>query len=123
MFKKQKYALSAAALVGVLSLSSLTPALAADEATSGSVELTNARITPFGSQSVGGGTWSYGTENVGSQKHVWSIYDHAKKSHKASTRLGSDSDTSGWKYAGTTAKSEIYGSKSATGHAYWDVIE
>lgn len=123
MFKK--HTLTSIAIVGVLTLTSLTPAMAAsvNGATSGSVKLTNAMITPFASTNVGGGTWNYGTEKVGNQKHVWSLYDHSELSHKASTKLGSESHTSGWKYAKTTAKSEIYGNKSSTGYAYWDVYK
>lgn len=123
MFKK--HTLASIAIVGVLTLTSLTPAMAAspNRETSGSVKLTNSLITPFASTSVGGGTWNYGTEIVGNQKHVWSIYDHSELSHKASTKLGSESHTSGWKYALTTAKSEIYGNKGNTGYAYWDVYK
>ncbi len=119
MFKKK--ITSAMVIVSVIVLSIGSQAMASSKsATSGSVRLSNSQITPFASKSVGGGTWNYGTEIDGNQKHVWSIYDHDSKTHKASTKLGSTSHTSGWVSAGETATSEIYGNKKNTGYAYWN---
>lgn len=125
MFKK--HTLITMALAGVLTMSVSAPAMAASdaEATSGSVKLTNSDVTAFGisptaSESVGGGTWNYGTEIIGNQKHVWSIYDHNDKSHSATVILGSDRKESGWKPKRTTARADLYGNKEYTGYAYWD---
>ncbi|WP_025693277.1 lactococcin 972 family bacteriocin [Paenibacillus zanthoxyli] len=128
--KMIKNTFMAVGFASILTVSAGAPAWAASEteATSGSVKLTNNDVTAFGispasSVSVGGGTWNYGTQIIGNQKHVWSVYEHSTLSHKASTILGPASHTSYWKYAGTPAKSELFGNTSYTGYAYWDTYK
>lgn len=108
-------------LIGaVLALSLAVPAMAAstNTATSGSVELTNSQVTPFTVVNVGGGTWNYGTEIIGAQKHVWSHYVHPTKYHSATAILGPEEDKV-YAVAGTWANADVYGSPSYTGYAYW----
>jgi len=87
--------------------------------TSGSVKLTNAEVTPFTVVNVGGGTWNYGTEIIGAQKHVWSYYYHPDKYHSA-TAIIHTSNQKTYAYAGSWANADAYGPTNYTGYAYWN---
>lgn len=94
------------------------------EATSGSVDLTNAHVTnasvtPF-SVDTGGGVWDYGTSvTLSLRKKVWSNYTHPTKTHHSSCSIGTSSNHSGNTKAGTTSYSSAIGGLDDETHAYW----
>lgn len=103
-----KKKLVSALLVGLLSLTAVTPTFAAEEVDRGSVEfngaIKNSNVTPFAVKSVGGGTWNYGVGPGYSGKHAWSDYKHDTLSHSSTAIVGNDSVTRSatkgeWSYA------------------------
>lgn len=86
--------------------------------TSGSVELTNAEVTPFTVTSAGGGTWNYGSEVTGAQKHGWSYYTHPSLYHSATAIVGTDTQKQ-YATAGYWAYADAYGPWYETAYAYW----
>lgn len=113
MFKRR--ILCILAIVAMLTLSFGAQAMAG---AGGSVELTNAEVTPFKIEYVGGGTWDYGTRVIGEQKHVWSHYHHPTKYHSATAKIANYVDKK-YAYAGYWAFADVYGPKDYTGYAWW----
>ena len=76
-----------------------------DEIKSGSVEVTTNGISPYETEDVGGGTWSYGF--TGSK--VYSQYDHGGAEHKSSVKNNNAGSltSSDWKNPGVTAYASI----------------
>ncbi len=92
----------------------------ADQATGGSAVITNDDATPFATENVGGGTWSYGT-SYGSGKTCYSYYIHPSHQHTATAILGSDVQKASAK-PGVYAKADAHGGWLDTCHTYWNVI-
>jgi lactococcin 972 family bacteriocin len=75
-------------------------------------------ITPR--ESVGGGTWNYGTAADGLDKGCYSNYIHPSKKHSASVAIASLTDKE-TQPAGTWAKAYAVSGWAYTCNAYWGV--
>lgn len=106
--------------IAALALAMGTQAMAANEnQTHGKVELRNSDVSVLTVTNVGGGTWDYGTETTGSQKHCWSHYNHPKNYHSSTAKVGTNVDKD-YADAGDWSMADAYGPKDKTGYAYWD---
>jgi lactococcin 972 family bacteriocin len=107
-------------VIAALTLAMGTQAMAANEnQTHGKVELTNSDVSPFKIEYVGGGTWDYGTNTSGTQKHCWSHYLHPDNFHSSTAKVGTSTDKQ-YAEAGEWSKADAYGPKDQTGYAWWD---
>lgn len=107
-------------VIAALTLAMGTQAMAANEnQTHGKVELTNSDVSPFQIEYVGGGTWDYGTETTGTQKHCWSHYHHPTNYHSSTAKVGTNV-AKGYAEAGKWSFADAYGPKDQTGYAFWD---
>ncbi|MEU7643125.1 lactococcin 972 family bacteriocin [Streptomyces huasconensis] len=77
-------------------------------------------ITPKATQSVGGGTWSYGTSAVISGKKCYSNYIHPTKKHSASVAIASQTDKD-IQAADIWANASAISGGAYTCHTYWGV--
>ncbi len=74
---------------------------------------------------VGGGSWSYGTneEIYPGQKYAWSNYNHPSRTHASSVTLDGKKNDSGPTKAGVQSKASIVGTKWAVAQANWRYAE
>ncbi len=74
---------------------------------------------------VGGGYWSYGTndEYQAGKKYAWSNYKHNERTHASSVKLGSKTNDSYATKPGIMSRASIVGSKSLVAKAYWRYAE
>ncbi|GLI04799.1 hypothetical protein YDYSG_08290 [Paenibacillus tyrfis] len=123
-------------MVAILALSTGQAMAAKEDATRGSVDLTNADVTPFAvspvtmetTENVGGGTWDYGTKSEWQgwlvwKKRVWSNYNHPTKAHASTASIGTQTNFSGYTLSGTTSYASALGDLSAQTHAYWQTYD
>ncbi|MEV4861271.1 lactococcin 972 family bacteriocin [Streptomyces ossamyceticus] len=75
-------------------------------------------VKPLTIKTVGGGTWSYGTQVNGSQKRCYSNYDHQTKYHSSTVILAS-STRKDYAEAGDTSNASLTNGSSHTCYAYW----
>lgn len=106
--------------IAAIAMAMGTQAMAANENQNhGMVELGNSDVSVFKVESVGGGTWDYGTSTSASQKHCWSHYHHPDNYHSSTAKVGTSIDKA-YADAGYWSLADAYGPKSETGLAYWD---
>ncbi|MEV7035683.1 lactococcin 972 family bacteriocin [Streptomyces sp. NPDC093272] len=75
-------------------------------------------IKPLTIKSVGGGTWSYGTQINGGRKRCYSNYSHSTKYHSSTVILASDTNKV-YADAGDTSNAALTNGTSFTCYAYW----
>lgn len=81
-------------------------------------------ITPYVLENVdnGNGRWDHGTRlTITLKKKVWSNLDHNTKTHRSSSEIDGNYDTSKWVKKRTTSKSSAIGARNSVGYANWDV--
>ncbi|MEV7991973.1 lactococcin 972 family bacteriocin [Streptomyces sp. NPDC086077] len=113
---------AAGAFVSPASAAPQPPAFLGDVSEWGMVEIkvddTSSEITPFTTEDVGGGTWTYGTVLNSDGKLCYSYYFHASVSHKSTAKIQNRSTTA-TNSPGYTSFAERQGGGAYTCYAYW----
>ncbi|QTD42770.1 lactococcin 972 family bacteriocin [Sporosarcina sp. Te-1] len=107
--------------VSILSIASVSASNDEANTKGGGIALTNEQITPFASQKVDGGTWSYGTSTKSGTKTVYSNYWHPDKNHGSSAQLGSRTPDRDCVGPDKESKASQSAKTNDTGYAYYNL--